>query len=227
MNTLGSRAIAATAGLALALALLLLAGCGAVGNGVADGGDKGRTPAAASPGTGPRSPAPTDAGETEATDKTRGTNKTQRTPKGGVPQPEDVDRTDADAVSKGALTAMWTYDTAIDRGPADAGVRTADAGWLTPSYAGQLRERRARSGPGAQWGTWAKHRAYTKVSLTKTEDAAMPDDTDTVAWRQWTVAPTPHGRDGWTQEPTSVVAFVHLVRKSADAPWQVADITAR
>ncbi|MEU3194173.1 hypothetical protein ABZ686_26870 [Streptomyces sp. NPDC006992] len=234
MTALGRRAGTAAAVLSLTLAATL-AGCGSEDEGTAASGGATRQPRAgaspsASESSGPsgssaadgdasRSPSPGGSAETEK--KTRGT------PKGGVPKPGDVDGKDADEVAEGALTAMWTHDTTVDDGPGDAARRTADAGWLTRSYARQLGGRRGGSAPGAQWQRWADHRAYTTVALDRTEDAAKPEDTDTVAWRQLTVTTTPHGRDGWTREPASVVAYVHLVRKSADAFWRVADVTVR
>ncbi|MET9857817.1 hypothetical protein ABZY93_00610 [Streptomyces smyrnaeus] len=217
--------------LALAFALAL-PGCSVGGDDGAGGsGDQRTQPSASSPapgrsapdGTGSGSPSPTGStGSKQAEEPPEGGE-----PKGGVPRPEEVDQKDADAVAEGTLTAMWTYDTTVDRGPHDAGVRTANAGWLTEKYTEQLRGHRARSAPGAQWDTWAQHRAYTTVELAKTEDAAKPADTDTEAWRQWTVTTTPHGRDGWQRKPTTVVAYVHLVRAKADAAWRVAGVTVR
>ncbi|MBO8188892.1 hypothetical protein [Streptomyces spirodelae] len=227
MTAPSARRTAATV-LALALALAL-PGCGAVG-GDDQGGNGGKERAHA--GATRQSPAPgASAGTGPSPDAspsaTGESSEPAAPPKGGVPEPEDVDQKDPDAVGKGALTAMWTYDTDVDRGPQDAGVRTADAGWLTETYARRLRDHRSGSAPGAQWETWSQHRAYTTVELAKTEDASKPGDTDTVAWRQWTLTTTPHGRDGWKQQPTTVVAFVHLVRAAAGKPWRVADITVR
>jgi hypothetical protein len=122
---------------------------------------------------------------------------------------------------------MWTFDTTVDGRPYDAEVRTADAGWLTPAYADTLRGHQAQIVPDAQWQQWARHRAYTTVTLRTAEDAAKPADSGTGAWRQWIVTTTPHGRDGWTGAPTSVAAYVHLTRSAADTPWHTADITVQ
>lgn len=122
---------------------------------------------------------------------------------------------------------MWTFDTAIDSGPYDASVRAADAGWLTPAYAKRLRTHQSRSVPGTQWREWAGHHASTVVTLEKAEDAAIPPDTGTQAWRQWAVTASPHGRDRWTGEPTTVVAYVQLIRAAAGQAWRVADVTVR
>ena len=209
----------ATAVTATLLALVLtLGGCGSGGSGgEQDLADRPSAPAAT--GTGPY---PTPADPREAAPLPAGA---KGTPKGGVTRPADVDQRDADAFGWAALKVMWTFDTAIDSGPQDAGVRAADAGWLTKAYAARLRAHRPRSVPGAQWREWAGHRAYTVVTLRKAEDAAKPGDTGTEAWRQWTVTATPFGRDGWAGEATTVVTFVHLTRTAADGTWRVSDVT--
>ncbi|GAA4788374.1 hypothetical protein [Streptomyces ziwulingensis] len=142
-------------------------------------------------------------------------------------RPGDIDRTDADAVSKGALTALWTFDTTVDRGPHDAELRAADAGWLTKAYAERLRAREQPPVAGAEWQTWADHQARTTVVPESTPDAAQPPDTDTEAWRQWIVTATPSGRAGWSGEPVVVAVYVRLTRTAADKPWRVADVTVR
>jgi len=217
-----------TAVTALALALsLAVPGCGAGIGGDDDNSDLKRGDASASP------PSSAPAGTTDSTGKSSSpspsssTPDSKATPKGGVPEPGDVDQKNADEVGKGALTAMWTYDTAVDSSPQDASVRAADAGWLTGSYSRQLREHSSRPAPGAQWQKWSQHRAYATVELARTEDAGKPDDTGTVAWRQWTLTTTLHGRDGWTQTPITALAYVHLVRTATDKPWRVSEVTVR
>ncbi|WP_326807123.1 MULTISPECIES: hypothetical protein [unclassified Streptomyces] len=229
MTAHGSRATTVRT-FALALTLTLaVAGCGGGGDD-GDGGGKARADASASSGT--SSPAPeTGTGKPSSPPAPSTTapspSSSGGTPKGGIPKPGDVDQGDADAVGEGTLKAMWTSDTTIDSGPQDATVRTADAGWLSEKYEKQLRGHRSRSAPGAQWEKWTHHRAYTKVEVAKTEDAARPDDTDTEAWRQWTVTTTPHGRDGWKPKPTTVAAYVQLVRSAPDADWRVAGVTVQ
>ncbi|WP_431981191.1 hypothetical protein [Streptomyces qinglanensis] len=239
MTALGRRAGTAAAVLTLTLTASL-AGCGSEDEGSAASGGATRQPGSgtsASPSASESSASSASSAETSTdggaahppspSGSAEAGKKAPGTPEGGVPEPGDVDGKDPGEVAEGTLTAMWTHDTTVDDGPGDAARRTADAGWLTPSYARQLGSRRAGPAPGAQWQRWADHRAYTTVALDRTEDAAKPEDTDTVAWRQLTVTTTPHGRDGWTREPASVVAYVHLVRKSADAVWRVADVTVR
>lgn len=210
-STRDTTAVAATA----LVLVLTLGGCGSGGE--QDLTDRPSAPAAT--GTGPY---PTPSDPHEAAPLPAGA---RGTPEGGVTQPADVDQRDADAVGRGALKAMWTFDATIDSGPQDAGVRAADAGWLTRTYAARLRAHRPRSVPGAQWREWADHRAYTVVTLRKTDDAAKPGDTGTEAWRQWTVTAAPFGRDGWAGGATTVVAYVHLTRTAADGTWRIADVT--
>jgi hypothetical protein len=138
--------------------------------------------------------------------------------------PGDVDQTDATAMSRGALTALWSFDAGVDSRPHDAGVRAANEGWMTAQYAALLRAEQPQSVTGASWGEWVRHRARTDVTLTPAEDAAKPADTGTEAWRQWEVTATPHGRDGWVGVPTTVVAYVHLTRAAAGAAWRVAAV---
>ncbi|WP_432107708.1 hypothetical protein [Streptomyces sp. AA1529] len=236
MTALGRRAGTAAAVLTLTLAATL-AGCGSEDEGAAATGGATRPPGAGTSASHPPStaepsassapPAADDDPSQSPSPSGSAEKRTRGTPKGGVPKPGDVDGKNPDEVAEGTLTAMWTHDTAVDDGPGDAARRTADAGWLTRSYARQLADRRGGPAPGAQWQRWADHRAYTTVALDRTEDAAKPEDTGTVAWRQLTVTANPHGRDGWTREPAPVVAYVHLVRKSAGAEWRVADVTVR
>lgn len=145
----------------------------------------------------------------------------------GLPRPGEVDRTDADAVARSALTVLWTFDTTVDGRTHDAQVRAAAAGWLTDAYATRLDGHRPRTVPGAQWREWSAHRAHTTVGLEKAADAAIPADTSTEAWRQWIVTATPAGRDRWQGEPLTVVAFVHLTRSADGKAWRVADVNVR
>ncbi|MFI6340481.1 hypothetical protein [Streptomyces sp. NPDC050535] len=228
MTLPGKRDTTAVAATVLALALAL-GGCGSgtdtnTGSGSGSGSEQdvsARTSAPAPTGTGPY---PTPSAPREAEPLPTGA---KGTPKGGIILPRDVDQRDADEVGWSTLKVMWTFDTIIDSGQRDAGVRAADAGWLTKDYATELRAQQPLSVPGAQWREWAGHRAYTVVTLSKAEDAAMPGDTDTEAWGQWTVTVTPLGRDDWAGESTTVVAYLQLTRKAADGTWRVADVTVQ
>ncbi|MFJ8166500.1 hypothetical protein ACIRBY_37050 [Streptomyces sp. NPDC096136] len=148
----------------------------------------------------------------------------QGQPQGGIPSPANVDQSDASAVSRGALTALHTYDTTLDTSRNDAGRRTAAAGWCTEAYASQLNEAASHAVPGAVWAEWAQHKAYTKVTLQQTEDAGRPLDSLTTAYRQWTVTVTPTGRDGWSGPPEVRTVYAELTRATPAQPWRLNSI---
>lgn len=217
MRTTTRRRRLAAASAAAALTAVLAAGCAVF----SDGGSQDAAP--------PKHPVPSGTGPypdpvrpSEAAPLPSGKSGE---PQGGVPSPGSVDGTNATAVSRAALTVLATYDTAIDASRNDAGRRAADAGWCTATYAGQLREAVSRSLPGADWETWASHRAYTKPRLTETEEAGRPSDTDTTAYRQWTITLTPTGRDGWTGSEEAHVAYAELTRTAASQPWRLNAVT--
>ncbi|MGW1674612.1 hypothetical protein [Streptomyces sp. NPDC002324] len=218
MTTTTTRRRAVRAAAAAALAGVLATGCGAFSG---DSGDSDAAPPKepTPSGTGPH-PLPRDA--TEAAPLPTGATGQ---PKGGIPYPGDVDGNDASAVSKAALTALTTYDTTLDTSRNDAGRRTAEAGWCTTAYAEQLRAAVSRSQPGTDWTTWAAHKAYTKPRLTLTEEAGRPNDTQTTAYRQWTIALTPTGRDGWKGPEEVHVAFAELTRTTTSNPWRLNAVT--
>lgn len=196
---------------------LTMGGCGS-----GSGGELSTPTAPSAPAATGTGPYPTPSAPRAATPAFGGSNGIPRI---GVTRPGDLDQNDADAVSRGALTTLWAFDTTVDRQPHDAALRAANAGWLTQAYATQLRVHQPLSVPGAQWQEWAGHRATTTVSLARTEDAGKPADTSTEAWRQWTVTVTPSGRDKWAGEPLSFVAYVHLTRTATPKGWRVAGIT--
>ncbi|WBB62019.1 hypothetical protein O7599_05620 [Streptomyces sp. WMMC500] len=119
------------------------------------------------------------------------------------------------------MTGLFSYDTALDKGRNDAGRRVAEAGWCTEEYADHLRNAAARSAPGADWTTWAAHRAYTTVQLAPASEAGRPQDTVTTAYRQWSVSITPRGRDDWTGPTETSTVFAELNRDDAEAPWRL------
>jgi hypothetical protein len=191
-----------------------------------DGGARSAPPTPSAPsatGTGPYVTPSAPSANASALPKAESTGA----PRVRTVRPEEVDRTDADAVSRGALTTLWTFDTTTDRGPHSAEVRAADAGWLTGAYAEQLRMRQPHPVLSAQWQEWAGHHARTTVVPERTPDAAQPPDTDTEAWRQWTVTATPSGRDRWSGTPVVVAVFVRLTRTAEDQPWRVSDVIVR
>lgn len=138
------------------------------------------------------------------------------TPAAGLPA--HVDSQDATAVAAAAITADWTWDTALDTSPADAQRRSQP--WLTPQYAAQVAHAPTVAAPGAQWDTLAAHHGYTTAALARAFDDPTAD-TATSAWREFTVTVTEHGRDGWHGPVSTYVQYAHLTRPTAGAPWQV------
>ncbi|MFH8350466.1 hypothetical protein [Streptomyces sp. NPDC018045] len=204
-----------------AAAVLALAGCSA---GTDPGGRADPAPHPSTPPATGTGPYPEPARTAPAAPVPRGASGT---PKAPAPAPGDIDRQDADAVARGALTAMWTSDTALDTSPQDAIARAARAGWCTPAYAAQLTSHTPRAAPGAQWAEWARHRAHTTVKAAATAEAGRPADTPTTAYRQYTLTITPHGRDNWSGTPVTVTVFAELTRTAAGQPWQLAATTAQ
>ncbi|WP_267717164.1 hypothetical protein [Streptomyces sp. CoH17] len=216
MTVLTKRGAAAAAATALAVALTA-SGCTS-GSGAVT---RGPSSPPAVTGSGPY-PTPSDAIEAVPLPESL-----QATPQGNASPPDAIDHSDADAVGRGVLTMMWTFDTTSDAAPFNASVRAAGTGWLTEAYASLLRAHRSRAVPGAQWQEWASHQARTTVTLHKAEDAAKPADTATEAWRQWVVTATPHGRDRWTGEPVTALAYVRLTREDTGAAWRVDEVLTR
>ncbi|MEU7230048.1 hypothetical protein [Streptomyces chrestomyceticus] len=197
---------------AAVLAAAVLAGCGTTPTDPAADAEPTRAAAPSSP--------PTKAAEptSEPPEPSPLPSGAASTPRAGLPDPKKVNGQDPSAVGAAALTTMWTFDTAHDVSQHDATVRAIP--YTTPKYGQGIRDTPPRSAPGAEWQRWATHHAYTKVTLTPSQDAGAPEDTPTDAYRTWTVTSTPHGDDGWTAEPTAVTAFVHLTR-AGSAPWRV------
>lgn len=117
---------------AATLAVALASGCSGSTDGEQD--QANAKPASSAPpptGVGPY-PTPSDV-DTSPT-PAREPSKAPAQPHGGIPSPESVDQRDAAAVSKGALTAMLTYDTATDASRTEASRRMVAAGWCTAAY---------------------------------------------------------------------------------------------
>lgn len=137
----------------------------------------------------------------------------------GLPDLSRLDQSDATAVSKAALTLMWTVDSAIDHGQQDAYQRA------TPLLDSVYKAVIADEGGGGIPGQWSRHRAYAKVRLTRQiVQGDVPADTPKLAHRQWRIDVTPTGRDGWKDAPVHATAFVTLRRDGPDDPWRVSAV---
>lgn len=145
-------------------------------------------------------------------------------PRASIPDSDTVNGQDPDAVAKAALSVMYASDTRIDTTPHDATVRATP--YLTPTYAAVLKEAQPHAAPGAQWQNWTDHHAYTTADVTSAEDAGRPADTATDAYRQYTVAATAHGDDGYRDTEQVGTAFVQLTRTNGK-PWKVSTLQIR
>lgn len=137
------------------------------------------------------------------------------TPKAGLPT--HIDEQDATSVARAIAVTTWTFDTSIDNSPADAQRRTA--GLLTAGYARTITTARPVAAPDASWTAMADHHGYSTVTVRQAHDTA-PDDTLIEAYRQFEVAVTPHGRDGWKGPTETWVEWIHLVRSKTGDPWK-------
>ncbi|MDL4772976.1 MULTISPECIES: hypothetical protein [Thermomonosporaceae] len=138
---------------------------------------------------------------------------------GGLPDLTRLDQHDATAVSETALTLMWTVDSTTDHGQLDAYRRAIPL--LDSVYAAAIT---GQAGGGVP-GRWSGHRAYARVRLTRqSPQGDVAADTPTLAHRQWKIAVTPTGRDGWKDTPVHATAFVTLKRAEPSAPWRVSAV---
>jgi hypothetical protein len=186
-------------GLALLSSAVVLAGC-------ADGQHTTAPPTGHSPT--PVYPAPTSSSATRPATRIS-----------GLPDPGTVDGKDPSAVSRAALTIMWTTDASTDSGGQhDAQLRSVP--FLTPAYAAQIEAAQPSPPPP---DAWVRNRVHTRVQM-RPGDEETPPDTPTAAYRQWILTVTSVDAKGRRQvAPVRVVAYVILAR-AAGQPWRVAAV---
>ncbi|MCN9241340.1 hypothetical protein NGF19_11155 [Streptomyces sp. RY43-2] len=142
-------------------------------------------------------------------------------PDAQVPTPGVVDDNDATAVAKAWAEVVYGYDTKYDTSPHDAVLRATR--FFTERKAAAERSYQSASGPGDGWNTWAKHQAWTKVTVSSELEDDAPRDAEQLAYRSLIVDGTAIGRDGWTGTGPRLNAYVKLVRSSVGKPWRVDD----
>jgi len=133
-----------------------------------------------------------------------------------------VDGQSPDGVAAAFAAATFTYDTALDRSPFDAQVRSAV--YATPAFAAVLKQP-LQQGGGAQWNTLATHHGYTTVALTANHDDGRPPDQLGAAARAYTVATTGHGDNAWSAPLDSQTMYVFLTRTGTATPWQASRVS--
>lgn len=140
-----------------------------------------------------------------------------------VPRPRQVDEHDAGAVALAWAELSYGYDTAYDTHPHAGTLRAAR--YLTQRKAAAEESYTPAAGPGAQWNTWAGHRAWTETNATLVDaDEEARADTSTRAHRVVAVDGKAHGRDGWKGPGPRLHAYLTLVRPTKSAPWRVHEI---
>lgn len=192
--------------LASATGLVLLAGCGLPDHRQSSTGQGGGS-ASAQPSIAPKAPVPSG--------KPLG-------PDAQVPDPGAVDDSDPTSVSKVWAEMTYSYDTKYDTSPHDAVLRAVR--WCSKRKAAAERSYQAAGGPGAEWNTWAQHRAWTTVTVSIELEDDSPQDTEKVAHRSLVVEGKAHGRDGWTGHGPRLTAYTKLVRSAVGEPWRVDDV---
>ena len=143
-------------------------------------------------------------------------------PAGGLPAPATLASVDPDVVAVAGLLAYYGADTVLDTTPADATRRALP--WLTGPLADATRTYQPHAAPGAEWDTWAAHRAHLVVVVARGYDDGAPADTATTAHREEVVTLTPHGPGGWTGTPVTWTDFLTLIRPTASGGWRIATL---
>lgn len=137
----------------------------------------------------------------------------------GLPDPAAVDGNPT-AVSRAAVTIMWTVDYSTDQGGQhDAQLRALPL--LTPAYAAQIRAAQP-SAPSPD--AWVRKHVRTRVQM-RPGDEDRPMDTTSTAYRQWLLTVTTVDPAGHRQvAPVHVTAYV-ILNRSAGQPWRVASVS--
>jgi hypothetical protein len=137
-----------------------------------------------------------------------------------LPDPRRIDQKDATAVSRAALTVMYTVDSTVDAGLRNARLRAAR--YLTPACTAGIKAEPVQYVP----EEWQLHRAYLAVRLQPlVREAGAPSDGPKAAYRQWEMTTVPTGRDRWRGTPSKSVVYMALVRSSERVPWRISDVT--
>ncbi|MEN8649741.1 hypothetical protein ABCR94_03555 [Streptomyces sp. 21So2-11] len=141
-----------------------------------------------------------------------------------VPSPRGIDERNATAVALAWAELSYGYDTVYDAHPHAATLRAAR--YLTREKAALEKSYSPAAGPGAQWNTWAGHRAWTEANATLIDaDEEARTDESTRALRVVSVDGKAHGRDGWKGPGPRLHAYLTLTNPGKSAPWRVHEIS--
>jgi len=118
--------------------------------------------------------------------------------------------------------ALFSADTTVDSGPADAPLRAA--GYADAALAATL----VRPTVDGRWPLWREHRARLHTQVSGHADSEAPVDSTVAAYRAMLVAATPvgdHGWRGWTQTTLLYCTLAHVTLAGVGAQWRMAGYT--
>ena len=118
--------------------------------------------------------------------------------------------------------ALFSADTTVDSGPADAPLRAA--GYADAALAATL----VRPTVDGRWPLWREHRARLHTQVSGHADSEAPVDSTVAAYRAMLVAATPvgdHGWRGWTQTTLLHCTLAHVTLAGVGAQWRMAGYT--
>ncbi|MDX3690723.1 hypothetical protein PV726_10395 [Streptomyces europaeiscabiei] len=190
-----------------ATGLALLSGCGLPDHRQSAAGQSAGSSASSQPSIAPKAPVPS--GKPLGLDA-------------HVPVQRAVDDDDATEVSQAWAELAYGYDTKYDASPHDAVLRATR--WCTKRRATIERSYRAASGPGDDWIVWARHQAWTTVTVSVELEDDAPKDSAKVAYRNLVVEGKAQGRDGWNGRGPRLNAYLKLVRSVSGKAWRVDDV---
>ncbi|GAB2717991.1 hypothetical protein [Kitasatospora kifunensis] len=145
------------------------------------------------------------------------------TPPVQLPDAAQVNSQDPAAVSRAAVTVIWTMDTDIDVSQHNAEVRATP--FYSARHAAEVANAAPQAAPGADWAQWSQHRAYTTVALRPANEDGRPSDTPTEATYRWSLTLNPIGRDGWHGTPQTMAVLTVLTRDDPSQPWRLDSLT--
>lgn len=144
--------------------------------------------------------------------------------KSGKPRGQTVAPTSAvagttpDQVAQVFSRTLWTWDSAIDTSPNDAGRRAVSL--AAPAYAKALAAARSKTSPGAEWAQMASHRGFTKITTATLGGLGeAPADSATTAARAVTIQGSYLGTHKWSSPLGPHTLLVYMEKNSGQ--WRV------
>lgn len=144
-------------------------------------------------------------------------------PSRGMPE-EKVDPTDIDDVAKAVTSTLLTVDAREDETSGDAVTRARP--YLTESAYQSLSQAPIEVAT-IDWDEFVASDAYNKiVNIDAIRDDPVPD-TNTEAWRGYTVETQETGPGGWAGIAVTYNAYVHVVKDDNSDEWKADTVEIR